>query len=104
MDLRWVFLAAEDSKEQQRKEIMKLKRRFLKDRKMTSAFFAKTQTRQKIMREVNKCRLFSVGGHIHLSINRLGKSQAAKGSKEQQSRDVQEVQSRGTARYTDKVL
>ena len=46
------FWAAEDSKEQQRKEIMKLKRRFLKDRKMTSAFFAKTQTRQKIMREV----------------------------------------------------
>ena len=66
MDLRWVFLAAEDSKEQQRKEIMKLKRRFLKDRKMTSAFFAKTQTRQKIMREVNKCRLFLIRVRIHL--------------------------------------
>ena len=34
-------------------EIMKLKRRFLKDRKVTSAFFAKSQSRQKIMREVH---------------------------------------------------
>jgi DNA-dependent protein kinase catalytic subunit len=48
--------SGKDSKELQRMEIMKLKRRFLKDRKMTSAFFAKTQTRQKIMREENRKR------------------------------------------------
>lgn len=33
---------------------MKLKRRFLKDRKITSAFYAKSQSRQKIMREVRR--------------------------------------------------
>ena len=33
-------------------EIMKLKRRFLKDRKVASAFFAKSQSRQKTQREV----------------------------------------------------
>ena len=46
-----VFCA--DPQEERRTEIMKLKRRFLKDRKITSAFFAKTESRKKIMREVS---------------------------------------------------
>ena len=46
-------MCVEDPKEQRRMEIMKLKRRFLKDRKITSAFYAKSQSRQKIMREVS---------------------------------------------------
>ena len=46
-----VFCA--DPQEERRTEIMKLKRRFLKDRKITSAFFAKTGSRKKIMREVS---------------------------------------------------
>ena len=41
-----------DPKEQKRLEIMKLKKRFLKDRKITSAFYAKSQSRQKMQREV----------------------------------------------------
>ena len=45
-------VVAVDSKEKQRKEIMKLKRRFVKDRKLTSAFFAKSQSRKSIAREV----------------------------------------------------
>ena len=83
---------------------MKLKRRFLKDRKMTSAFFAKTQTRQKIMREVIQTLLCRCAYTFKGMIDFLGEPQAAKGSKTQQSRDVQKVQSRGTARYPDKVL
>ena len=52
-------VAAGDPKEEQRKEIMKLKRRFLKDRKVTSAFFARSQSRQKIAREVSTyCTVF----------------------------------------------
>ncbi len=41
-----------DPKEEQRKEVLKLKRRFLRDRKITSAFFAKTGYRKKLVREV----------------------------------------------------
>ena len=48
-----IMLAAADPKEQKRMEIMRLKRRFLKDRKVTSAFYAKSQSRQKIQREVD---------------------------------------------------
>jgi DNA-dependent protein kinase catalytic subunit len=48
--------SASDPKEQKRMEIMKLKRRFLKDRKVTSAFFAKSQSRQKTQREETRKR------------------------------------------------
>jgi len=40
------------TEEEKRKEILKLKRRFLKSKETTSLFFAKTQARKKIMREV----------------------------------------------------
>ena len=53
-----------DPQEAQRTEIMKLKRRFLKDRKITSAFFAKTESRKKIMREV----LLFVFGYIYIHV------------------------------------
>ncbi|CAI8051260.1 DNA-dependent protein kinase catalytic subunit [Geodia barretti] len=48
--------SASDPKEQKRMEIMKLKRRFLKDRKVASAFFAKSQSRQKTQREETRKR------------------------------------------------
>ena len=54
------MLAVADPKEQKRMEIMRLKRRFLKDRNVTSAFYAKSQSRQKIQREVDS--------HIHCSL------------------------------------
>ena len=53
---------AVDSKEKQRKEIMKLKRRFVKDRKLTSAFFAKSQSRKSIAREVRSV-LYVLNAH-----------------------------------------
>lgn len=42
------------SKEQRRQQIMKLKKRFLKDKEMTSSFFAKSEAQKKITREVRK--------------------------------------------------
>ena len=42
-----------DPQEAQRTEMLKLKRRFVRDRNITSAFFAKTEAKKKIMREVS---------------------------------------------------
>ena len=44
--------SSQDPQEEQRREIMKLKRRFIRDRKITSDYFAKTQARKNIAREV----------------------------------------------------
>ena len=41
-----------DPQEERRREIMKLKRRFVRDRKITSAHFAKTEALRKKRREV----------------------------------------------------
>lgn len=38
--------------EERQKEILKLKRRFLKNKEVTSSFFAKSEMRKKVMREV----------------------------------------------------
>ena len=40
------------TEEEKRKQILKLKRRFLKSKETTSAFFAKSEARKKVMREV----------------------------------------------------
>lgn len=40
------------SQDERRWEIMKLKKRFLKNKDITSSFFAKSETRKKIIREV----------------------------------------------------
>ena len=45
-------VSSQDPQEAQRKEIMKLKRRFIRDRKVTSDYFARTQARKNIAREV----------------------------------------------------
>lgn len=42
------------SQDERRRQIMKLKKRFFKDKDITSSFFAKTETRKKIIREVRK--------------------------------------------------
>ena len=44
--------ASQDPKEVQRREIMKLKRRFIRDRKITSEYYAKSQARRNIAKEV----------------------------------------------------
>ena len=44
--------SSQDPQEIQRREIMKLKRRFIRDRKSTSEYYAKTQARKNIAREV----------------------------------------------------
>lgn len=44
--------STQDPQEMQRREIMKLKRRFIRDRKITSDYYAKTQQRKKIARQV----------------------------------------------------
>ena len=44
-----------DPQEEQRSEIMKLKRRFIRDRKITSDYYAKTQAKRNIAREVLNC-------------------------------------------------
>lgn len=49
---------SQDPKEIQRREIMKLKRRFIRDRKTTSEYYAKSQARKNIAREV-RCILSS---------------------------------------------
>lgn len=41
-----------DPQEERRREVMKLKRRFIRDRKITSAHFAKTEALKKKRREV----------------------------------------------------
>ena len=45
------------SEEARRREVMKLKRRFLKSRETTSAYFARSEARKKIMREVSDAGL-----------------------------------------------
>ena len=40
------------TEEEKRKQILKLKKRFLKSKETTSAFFAKSEARKKVMREV----------------------------------------------------
>lgn len=42
----------EGTQEERHQQAMKLKRRFLKDKEMTSSFFAKSEARKKVMREV----------------------------------------------------
>ena len=42
-----------DTKEERRQQVLKLKRRALKDKEMVSSFFAKNEARRKIMREVS---------------------------------------------------
>ena len=44
--------SSQDPKEEQRREILKLKRRFIRDRKTTSEYYAKSQARKNIAREV----------------------------------------------------
>lgn len=44
--------ASQDPQDVQRREIMKLKRRFIRDRKTTSEYYAKTQARKNIARAV----------------------------------------------------
>ena len=55
-------LVGEDlsSEEARRREVLRLKKRFLKSRESTSAYFAKTETRRKIMREVCMCVPYNV--------------------------------------------
>ena len=43
---------SQNPQEIQRREIMKLKRRFIRDRKITGEYYAKTQARKNIAREV----------------------------------------------------
>ena len=43
---------SQNPQEVQRREIMKLKRRFIRDRKITGEYYAKTQARKNIAREV----------------------------------------------------
>eukprot|EP00731_Ephydatia_muelleri_P036866 Em0341g3a len=45
-----------DPQEAQRTEMLKLKRRFVRDRNITSAFFAKTEAKKKILREEQRHR------------------------------------------------
>ena len=47
--------ASQDPQDVQRREILKLKRRFIRDRKITSEYYAKTQARKNIAREVIQC-------------------------------------------------
>ena len=76
---------------------MKLKRRFLKDRKITSAFIAKSQSRQKIQREVSSMQFGSefMQHYVRLLIllTVSGDSEATESGEGQQDCDVQEVQS-----------
>ena len=44
--------SSQDPKEDQRREILKLKRRFIRDRKATSEYYAKSMARKNIAREV----------------------------------------------------
>ena len=48
------------SQEEKQKEILRLKRRFLKNKDVTSSFFAKSEMRKKVMREVGKTVCFSL--------------------------------------------
>lgn len=43
-----------DPEEAKRSEILKLKRRFMRDKKVASAFIAKTEAKRKVLREVLK--------------------------------------------------
>jgi len=44
-----------DSSEEQRDEILKLKRRFIKDKSVTSNFYARYGARKKARKEVSVC-------------------------------------------------
>lgn len=81
-----------DIKDDQRKKVMSLKKRFLKNPALTSATFAKREARKKIMREVGPfdfCLL--------ISLFLTGVASQAEGSSQQSSGNVSQVQRRGVA-------
>ena len=51
--------------EEKRREVLKLKRRFLKNKEVSSSYYANTEIWKKIMREVNTCNC-TYYVHVHV--------------------------------------
>ena len=61
------------AEEERRREVLKLKKRFLKDKEASSSYFANTEIRKKIMREVNKIHVHvqcRSAMHVHVTYSR----------------------------------
>ena len=108
--------SSQDPQEEQRRGILKLKKRFIRDRRTTSDYFAKTAARRNVAREVivllMAVRVFIYPNNMTLCFLKLtysftnitGISKTSEGSKRQPSGHVQEVQGRGAARHPDQAL